>query len=174
VNKRYARRYQFFANYTWSQNKSNASAERDTDTFFGPQDPFNLNLDYGTNGLDITHQFTAGAVVDLPWHLNWSTHVIAHSGLAYPAYITADLNGDGVSNQGFGTNDRPTVQIGSGKPFFLPLYPAASLTFSIGICALPRMSSFESATALVSAPIFSTSRTPTTFTPTRTTAPLSM
>jgi len=129
VNKRYAQRYQFFANYTWSQNKSNASAERDTDTFFGPQDPFNLNLDYGTNGLDITHAFTAGAVVDLPWQFNFSTHMIAHSGLAYPAYITEDLNGDGVSNQGFGTNDRPTVQIGSGKPFLLPLYPGRQPNF---------------------------------------------
>jgi hypothetical protein len=129
VNKRYAHRYQFFANYTWSQNKSNASSERDTDTFFGPQDPFNLNLDYGINGLDITHQFKAGAVVDLPYGFNWSTSIIAHSGLAYPAYITADVNGDGVSNQGFGTNDRPVVQPGSGKPFLLPLYPGRQPNF---------------------------------------------
>ncbi len=123
VNKRYARRYQFFANYTWSQNKSNASSERDTDTFFGPTDPFNLNLDYGINGLDITHQFKAGTVIDLPYGFSWSNNIIAHSGLAYPAYITTDVNGDFVSNQGFGTNDRPIIQLGSGKPFLLPLYP---------------------------------------------------
>src|SRR5207245_354839 len=47
----------------------------------------------------------------------------------YPAYITVDLNGDGVSNQGFGTNDRPTVQLGSGKPFLLPLYPGRQPNF---------------------------------------------
>ena len=129
VNKRYARRYQFFANYTWSQNKSNASAERDTDTFFGPQDPFNLNLDYGIDGLDIAHQFKAGGVVDLPYGFNWSTSIIAHSGLAYPAYITTDVNGDFVSNQGFGTNDRPIIQLGSGKPFLLPLYPGRQPSF---------------------------------------------
>ncbi|HKT46148.1 MAG TPA: TonB-dependent receptor [Candidatus Acidoferrales bacterium] len=131
VNKRFAHRYQLFANYTWSRNYSNASSERDTDTFFGPQDPFNLNLDYGRSGLDITHQFKAGAVVDLPWKLNWSTNIIAHSGLAYPAYILTDINGDGVSNQGIGTNDRPVVQLGSGKPFLLPDYPGRQPGFFV-------------------------------------------
>jgi hypothetical protein len=123
LNKRFAHRYQVFGNYTWSRNFSNASSERDTDTFFGPQDPYNLNLDYGRDGLDITHQFKMGATVDLPLGFNWSTNIIYHSGLAYPAYIATDLNGDGTSNQGFGSNDRPPVQIGSGKPFLLPLYP---------------------------------------------------
>src|SRR5262249_44862291 len=53
ANKRLSHRFQLFANYTWSTNKDNASSERDTDTFFGAQDPFNINLDYGRNGLDI-------------------------------------------------------------------------------------------------------------------------
>jgi len=124
LNKRFAQRYQVFANYTWSRNFSNASSERDTDTFFGPQDPYNLSLDYGRDGLDITHQFKMGASVDLPWGFIWSTNIIYHSGLPYPAYIAVDINGDGTSNQGFGTNDRPSVQLGSGKPFLLPLYPS--------------------------------------------------
>jgi len=123
VNKRFSSHYQFFANYTWSRNFTNASSERDTDSFFGPQDPFNLNLDYGRSGLDMTHQFKAGVVVSLPWGFTWSNNFIAHSGLAYPAYIATDINGDGVTNQGFGTNDRPAVQLGSGKPFLLPDYP---------------------------------------------------
>ena len=124
LNKRFAQRYQVFANYTWSRNFSNASSERDTDTFFGPQDPYNLQLDYGRDGLDITHQFKMGASVDLPWGFIWSTNIIYHSGLPYPAYIATDINGDGTSNQGFGSNDRPSVQLGSGKPFLLPLYPS--------------------------------------------------
>jgi hypothetical protein len=123
VNKRFSKRYEFFANYTWSRNYSNASSERDTDSFFGPQDPFNLNLDYGRDGLDMVHQFKAGLVSMLPWGIDWSNNFIAHSGLAYPAYITTDINGDGVTNQGFGTNDRPSVQLGSGNPFLLPDYP---------------------------------------------------
>ncbi len=128
VNKRFARRYQFFANYTWSRNFANASSERDTETFFGPQDPFNLNLDYGRDGLDITHQFKGGMVVDLPLGFTWSTNFILHSGLAYPAYSNVDVNGDGVINQ-FANNDRPTVQIGSGKAFLLPEYPGRQPAF---------------------------------------------
>jgi hypothetical protein len=129
VERRFANHFQLSAHYTWSRNYANASSERDTDTFFGPQDPFNLNLDYGRTGLDITHQFKASSVVLLPHGFNWSTSIIAHSGLAYPAYILVDLNGDGVSNQGIGTNDRPTVQLGSGKPFLLPDYPGRQPAF---------------------------------------------
>jgi hypothetical protein len=128
VNKRFSNHFQAFANYTLSRNYANASSERDTETFFGPQDPFNLNLDYGRDGLDITHQFKGGAVFDLPWHFTWSTNFILHSGLAYPAYSNIDLNGDGVINQ-FSNNDRPTVQIGNGKPFLLPEYPGRQPAF---------------------------------------------
>jgi hypothetical protein len=76
--------------------------------------------------------------------------MIAHSGEPYPAYIgalcsgntlpcpaqgspgglvgTTDLNGDGVSNQGH-SNDRPTVQLGSGSPFLLGRYPFSQPNF---------------------------------------------
>ena len=128
VDKRFGHHYQWFANYTWSRNYSNDSSERDTDTFFGAQDPFNINIDYGRNGLDITHQFKSGIVIDLPWGFNWSSNFIAHSGLAYPAYSSADVNGDGVINQ-FSNNDRPVVQLGSGQPFLLPRYPARQPDF---------------------------------------------
>ena len=128
ANKRFAQHYQFFANYTWSRNFGNASSERDTETFYGPQDPFNLNLDYGRDGLDITHQLKGGIVVDLPKGFNWSSNFIIHSGLAYPAYSSIDLNGDAVINQ-FANNDRPTVQIGGGKAFLLPEYPGRQPAF---------------------------------------------
>jgi Carboxypeptidase regulatory-like domain/TonB dependent receptor-like, beta-barrel len=128
ANKRFSGHYTFFANYSWSRNFSNDSSERDTDTFFGTQDPFNIAIDYGRNGLDITHQFKSGLVVDLPWSISWSNTFIAHSGLAYPAYSSADLNGDGVVNQ-FSFNDRPVVQLGSGQPFLLTRYPARQPDF---------------------------------------------
>jgi hypothetical protein len=124
VNKRFSRHFQFFANYTFSKNMDNASSERDSSTFYGPQDPFNLNLDYGRSGLDITHQFKFAGVYEFPWGITFSALGTAHSGLAYPGYISVDVNGDGVSNQGFGTNDRPEVQLGSGSPFLLDRYPA--------------------------------------------------
>jgi hypothetical protein len=123
VDRRFSHHFQLGAHYTWSRNYANASSERDTDTFFGPQDPFNLNLDYGRTGLDITHQIKGNAVVELKWGFVWSTSIIYHSGLAYPAYILTDINGDGVSNQGIGTNDRPAVGTGTGPGALLPDYP---------------------------------------------------
>jgi hypothetical protein len=128
VNKRFSHRYQLFGSYTWSRNYSNDSSERDTDTFFGTQDPFNINIDYGRNGLDITHQIKSGVVVELPWGVTWSSNFIYHSGLAYPAYSNVDVNGDAVVNQ-FSNNDRLTVQLGGGKPFLLTRYPARQPDF---------------------------------------------
>jgi Carboxypeptidase regulatory-like domain/TonB dependent receptor len=127
VNKRFSHHYQFFANYTWSRNYSNDSSERDTDTFFGAQDPFNINIDYGRNGLDLTHQFKGGLIVDLPMGFNFSSNFIYHSGIAYPAYSSADLNGDGVINQ-FSNNDRPVIDTG-GKESLLTRYPARQPDF---------------------------------------------
>ena len=128
LDKHFGHHYQWFANYTWSRNYSNDSSERDTDTFFGAQDPFNINIDYGRNGLDITQQFKSGISAELPHGFNWSSNFIAHSGLPYPAYSGADVNGDGVINQ-FSNNDRPTVQIGGGQPYLLPRYPARQPNF---------------------------------------------
>ncbi|MGH9713923.1 MAG: carboxypeptidase regulatory-like domain-containing protein [Candidatus Acidiferrales bacterium] len=128
VTKRFSNHFQVFANYTWSQNKDNASSERDTDTFFGPQDPLNLALDYGRNSLDVTHQFKAAGVYDLPMGFQVSSIVIAHSGTPYPVYINMDINGDGVSNSGH-NNDRPTVLVG-GKTVLLGRYPLSQPNYA--------------------------------------------
>jgi len=128
VTKRFSNHFQVFANYTWSQNKDNSSSERDTDSFFGPQDPINLGLDYGRNGLDITHQFKAAGVYDLPMGFQVSSLVIAHSGTPYPVYINVDVNGDGVSNSGH-QNDRPTVLVG-GNTVLLGRYPLSQPNYA--------------------------------------------
>ncbi len=44
LTKRFSNHYQVFANYAWSENKDNGASERDTDTYFGQQDPFNIGL----------------------------------------------------------------------------------------------------------------------------------
>jgi hypothetical protein len=121
VTKRFSNHFEVFGNYIWSQNKDNGSSERDTDTYFGTQDPFNINLDYGRNGLDIKHQFKAAGVYELPWGFAVSSSFITHTGVPYPLYINADINGDGVSNNGH-NNDRPTVMSG-GKQVLLGRYP---------------------------------------------------
>jgi hypothetical protein len=124
LTRRYANGFQFFVNYAWSQNKDNASSERDTDTYFGPQDPFDIELDYGRNALDIPHQFKASATADLGAGFRVGGLFIARSGTPYPAYILDDTNGDGVANQVF-SNDRPVVN-GS---FLLERYPARQPNF---------------------------------------------
>ncbi len=128
ARKSFAQRWQLFSSYTVSQNKDNASSERDTDTFFGPQDPFNINLDYGTNGLDIRHQFKSAVVVTLPYGFTLSDSIQVRSGLPYPAYSLDDINNDAVANQ-VAFNDRPVVTPASGKAFLLPRYPARQPNF---------------------------------------------
>ncbi len=124
ITKRFASHYQLFANYIWSNNKDNGASERDTDTYFGQQDPFNINLDYGRNSLDIRSQIKGGGVVDLPWGFLLSSTIIYHTGVPFPLYVDIDVNGDGVANSGYShNNDRPSVQIGSGKPYLLGRYP---------------------------------------------------
>jgi hypothetical protein len=121
VTKRFSNHFQVFANYIWSQNKDNASSERDTDTYFGASDPRNLAIDYGRNGLDIKHQFKAAGVYDLPYGFAVSSSVIAHTGVPFPLYINVDVNGDGVGNLGH-NNDRPTCCAG-GRVGLVGRYP---------------------------------------------------
>ena len=121
LTKRFSNHYQMFANYIWSQNKDNGASEHDTDTYFGQQDPFNIGLDYGRNGLDIKHQFKLGGVYEFPMGFAASATLIAHTGVPFPLYLTGtpgayfgtfngSINGDGVANSGFShNNDRPSL-----------------------------------------------------------------
>jgi hypothetical protein len=122
ITKRFTNHFQVFANYIWSQNKDNGASERDTDTYFGQQDPFNLNLDYGRNGLDIKHQFKAAGVYEMPRGFALSSSVIAHSGVPFPLYINVDVNADQVSDNGH-NNDRPLYTTSGGKTVLLGRYP---------------------------------------------------
>jgi len=122
LTKRFSNHFQVFANYIWSQNKDNGASERDTDTYFGQQDPINLSIDYGRNGLDIANQFKAAGVYELPWGFEVSSSVIAHTGVPFPLYIAQDINGDAVSDLGH-NNDRPTFANAAGKTSLLGRYP---------------------------------------------------
>jgi Carboxypeptidase regulatory-like domain len=122
VTKRFSNHFQVFGNYIWSQNKDNAASERDTDTYFGQQDPINLKIDYGRNGLDIRQQFKAAGVYELPWGFEVSSSAIAHTGVPFPLYIAQDINGDEVSDLGH-NNDRPTFTKANGKTSLLGRYP---------------------------------------------------
>ncbi len=131
LTKRFTNHFQLFANYIWSQNKDNGASERDTDTYFGQQDPYNISLDYGRNGLDITHQFKAAGVYDLPHGFSFSSSVIAHSGVPYPVYINVDVNGDLVGNSTFfHNNDRPSIMKSDGRVGLLGRYPLSQPDFA--------------------------------------------
>jgi hypothetical protein len=122
ITKRFSNHFQVFGNYIWSQNKDNASSERDTDTYFGAQDPFNLNLDYGRNGLDVKHQFKMAGVYEFPMGFTFSSSIITHSGVPFPLYVNVDINGDAVSNNGH-NNDRPTFMKSNGQTVLMGRYP---------------------------------------------------
>jgi hypothetical protein len=123
LTKRFTNHFQVFANYIWSQNKDNGASERDTDTYFGQQDPFNINLDYGRNGLDIRHQFKAAGVYELPHGFAVSSSIIAHTGVPFPLYVNVDINGDLVADSTYNhNNDRPTILV-NGKTKLLGRYP---------------------------------------------------
>jgi hypothetical protein len=124
LNRRFADGYQFFVNYSYSENKDNAASERDTDSFFGPQDPINIDIDYGTSALDIPHQLKASGIVELPKGFLLGGLLIVRSGVPYPACSDADTNGDGVVNNGC-NNDRPVVAGSS----LLERYPARQPDF---------------------------------------------
>ena len=124
LTKRFSNHFQLFTNFIWSENKDNGASERDTDTYFGQQDPFNINLDYGRNGLDIKQQFKAGGVYEFPMGFTASATVIAHSGVPFPLYIDTDINGDGVANSGFShNNDRPSLALANGRDILVGRYP---------------------------------------------------
>jgi len=152
VTKRFSSHFQVFANYIWSENKDNGASERDTDTYFGQQDPFNINLDYGRNGLDIKHQFKAAGVYELPMGFAVSASVIAHSGVPFPLYVggtgcgptvtpacpagsnefgfLGDINGDEVADSTYNhNNDRPTC-CGAGATRLVGRYPYSQPGFA--------------------------------------------
>ena len=71
LNKRFANRYQFQANYLLSWDRSDDDNERDPFTF-RYADPRNLTPEYGYSDRDQRHRFNAFATVLLPYEINIS------------------------------------------------------------------------------------------------------
>lgn len=118
VTKPMANGFQFYGSYTLGKSTGDGSTERDTEALFGPSDPFNPGADEGVNELDERHQFKAYVVLALPRAITLASTWSAGSGLAFPVYSAADLNGDGVTNDGLHP-DRPPVD---GE--LLPRFPS--------------------------------------------------
>ncbi len=108
LNRPMRQHWQAYASYTLSKSEGNASTERDTESLYGPTDPFNLDADYGLNELDERHQARGYVVVALPGQVTVASTLSAGSGLAFPVYGAVDVNGDRVTNDGLNP-DRPIV-----------------------------------------------------------------
>lgn len=134
LTKPLTNRWQFYANYTLAKTEGNGSTERDTEALFGPSDPFNLEADYGINELDERHQFKAYLVATLPGAVTVASTWSAGSGLAFPVYSAADLNGDGVVNEGLHP-DRPVVdgQLLPRFPFHQPAWAMWDIRAAKGV-----------------------------------------
>lgn len=94
LNKRFADRYQFQANYLLSWDKSDDDNERDPFTF-RYADPRDLSPEYSYSDRDQRHRFNAFATFLLPWDINISPIVQYRS--AQPTSVTrTDFNGNAV------------------------------------------------------------------------------
>ncbi len=102
LNKRFANRFQFQANYTLAKNNAIEDNERDASTIH-PSVPDDLFADYGRSNLDIRHNFVFNGLIDLPWDFNLSGIVSINSGQPWNATTGSDNNGDG------NRNDRPVI-----------------------------------------------------------------
>jgi hypothetical protein len=78
VRRRFAGRYQFEGNYTFSKDMDDDSNERDpfTDRSF---DINNLQLDYALSDRDVRHRFNFYSNVELPWQFALNARVQARS-----------------------------------------------------------------------------------------------
>ncbi len=130
ANKSLAHNWQFYASYTRSSNKGNGSTERNTEGAFGPSDPFNLDLDYGYNEMDMRHSFKSYLLATLPKDVLVASTWTSTSGLAFPVYSATDVNGDTVRNNGLNP-DRPTVD-GALLPRF-PYHQPKTFTWDVRV-----------------------------------------
>jgi hypothetical protein len=134
VRRPMSRNWEFYANYTLAKSTGNGSTERDTEALLGPSDPFNPEADYGINELDQRHQLKSYVIVTLPHDMTVASTWSAGSGLAFPVYSATDVNGDGVTNNGFHP-DRPVVngQLLARFPYHQPGFFTSDLRFTKGV-----------------------------------------
>lgn len=94
ATKRFAKRFQMQANYTFSKTYDDDSNERN----FSREptlDPFNLKLERAYSKQDIRHNFNANGLVQLPFGVTFSGILVARSGVPYTAVGGTDRQNDG-------------------------------------------------------------------------------
>jgi hypothetical protein len=103
ATKRFARRFQAQANYTYSTTYDDDSNERN----FSREptlDPFNLKQERAYSKQDIGHNFNANGLVQLPLGVTFSGILVARSGMPWTAVRGTDSQNDGNDD-----NDRAII-----------------------------------------------------------------
>jgi hypothetical protein len=103
ATKRYAKRYQFQVNYTYSKSRDDDSNERNFS-----QEPalnvFDLSSQRAASKQDIRNNLNVNSTVDLGWGVTFSGIVLARSGLPFTRVIGVDTQSDGNDD-----NDRAII-----------------------------------------------------------------
>ncbi len=103
LNKRFANRFSFSANYTFARNRDDDSNERNFDQEL-TLNPFDLKAEAAYSKQDVRHNLNLSSVVDLGYGFTLSGIMITRTGFPYTAVMGDDFNGDNNSD-----NDRAIV-----------------------------------------------------------------
>ena len=149
VNRRFANRFQFQANYLLSWDKSDDDNERDPFTF-RYVDPRDLSAEYGYSDRDQRHRFNAFATFLLPYDINVSPIVQFRSAQptsvvnrgAYPNIV--QRNTERLENEFFTFDFRVSKGFKFGERMELEgIFEAFNLTNSRNLRSLPRPLTFN-------------------------------
>lgn len=94
VRRRFSRRFQMQANYTFAKNYDDDSNERN----FSRETTLNvydLKAERAPSKQDVRHNFNVSGLVNVPWKFTFSGIAIARSGFPYTATIGFDTQNDG-------------------------------------------------------------------------------
>lgn len=103
LQRRFSRRYQVGASYTYSHNRDDDSNERN----FSREttlNPFDLKAEAGPSKQDVRHNFNVSGLVDLGAGFTVSAIIITRSGFPYTPVVGDDIQGDNNTD-----NDRAVV-----------------------------------------------------------------
>jgi outer membrane receptor protein involved in Fe transport len=94
--KRFSKRYQFGASYTWSRANDNLLTGTVGSGFSNNNHP---EIDYGPSNQSVPHVFTANGLVVVPFDIHVSGIAFWRSGSAYNPRGIVDTDGDGLVDQ---------------------------------------------------------------------------
>ncbi len=123
LQRRFAQRFQFEANYTFSNSRDDDSNERN----FSREttlNPFNLKAEEGPSKQDVRHNLNVSGLVDVGYGFTVSAIIVTRSGFPYTALVEdgTDTNGDlNDANERAVVNGVVSQRFGFRQPNFFNL-----------------------------------------------------